>query len=905
MKHINTITLLVLISSIITSCSVSDTSSGWVTTDDGISLWVSNCDTKQAYTWDGEIFDNVANGKGTITMPNNEGEIITQQAEAFYGAIDDNEVVSILDGSRYVGNIIDDMMEGYGVLSKGDETFIGYFHNSKPEGYLKWFKNGKIHYEGNWKEGAFNGEGTLYKEDGTISSGEWINGKLTSTFVDVELPTGHYKGFAKRSKPHGLGNMIYTNGTSYTGKWVDGQWSGKGLYVCNSDSVFATWENGKVNGDVLYRTDELVFEGTFVDNMPVGIGTLATSDGSFYAGNWIDGKRCGIGEMLFANGDKYFGEWENNQFEGYGEYKYAQSTSQYSGDWKDGLQDGEGTYLSPEFTYEGQWEKGWMDGDGILVFNNNDRYEGTVHENIIDGAGSYMYANGNIYEGEFVGGKITGIGVFQFKDGNRYEGEFVDGHIFGDGTMYLVQENDTVSITGFWPIDGSLPKEASLQFANGDIYEGPLVNGQPTDNGTWSSGKERQEKLDKIEKSAAHKANEFYKAHRETINWCIMGASAVVTAIEVASASMVVLLPVAGIAEGVNIAINAIDSGMAIASAAIDVGENAELGEDNDEALKNLGTDLAINAAFILAPKVASKAAKPLGIAVKNVTRSDMAEMALKTPTKLLQKKSALKFAKDKIAGKVVKVSISVQGGVRKVEEALIRNKSTRNVMIATGRMLTGVKHQTVKYTTYLNILKTNPAIKEQLKLSAEGSSNNLRFNMNLLGTSKWFNYNERIRRYLNLVKLQVEAHHIIPSNPTTDLGKQAKKIWTMYFDSVDHPCNGIWLGRSNKILGYKGLAKGTNHSPNSFQYEEYVCDSLIHTYKKYQKQYAKNPEMMQKVLAETIDNIKDQLYKGNLAIGSGPQQVHTVWSIFKKSQGAVTDAAQEVSQSVINLAIQ
>ena len=183
------ITFLVLISNIILSCSVLDTSSGWVITDDGISLWISECDTTQTYAWDGEIFDNVANGKGSISMPINEDSTITQQANAFFGAIDNNEVVSLDDGSKYVGYIIDDMMEGFGVLSKGNETYIGNFHNSKPEGFLKWFKNAKLYYECNWKEGAFNGEGTLYKDDGKICSGEWVNGKLTSTLVDAELPT--------------------------------------------------------------------------------------------------------------------------------------------------------------------------------------------------------------------------------------------------------------------------------------------------------------------------------------------------------------------------------------------------------------------------------------------------------------------------------------------------------------------------------------------------------------------------------------------------------------------------------------------------------------------------------------------------------------------------------------------
>ena len=103
---------LVLILGIISSCSVLDTSSGWVKTDDDILLWLSNCDTAQIYAWDGDIFDNVANGKGSVSMPNSEDSTITQQVNAFFGAIDNNEVISLDDGSKYVGNIIDDMMEG-------------------------------------------------------------------------------------------------------------------------------------------------------------------------------------------------------------------------------------------------------------------------------------------------------------------------------------------------------------------------------------------------------------------------------------------------------------------------------------------------------------------------------------------------------------------------------------------------------------------------------------------------------------------------------------------------------------------------------------------------------------------------------------------------------------------------
>lgn len=84
-----------------------------------------------------------------------------------------------------------------------------------------------------------------------------------------------------------------------------------------------------------------------------------------------------------------------------------------------------------------------------------------------------------------------------------------------------------------------------------------------------------------------------------------------------ATASTVVGAPVAAMAQGVNMAINAADAGMAIASASIDVAENDYLGESNDEAVEKLGKELALNAAFILVPKVTKVALKPLKTGLK------------------------------------------------------------------------------------------------------------------------------------------------------------------------------------------------------------------------------------------------------------------------------------------------
>ena len=124
------------------------------------------------------------------------------------------------------------------------------------------------------------------------------------------------------------------------------------------------------------------------------------------------------------------------------------------------------------------------------------------------------------------------------------------------------------------------------------------------------------------------------------------------------------------------------------------------------------------------------------------------------------------------------------------------------------------------------------------------------------------------------------------------------------YFGSVDHPCNGIWLGRRSP-QGYKALAKGTNHASNSEKYEEAVGKAIKDVEKKYGEKYANNPEMMQKLIAETVDNIKKKLYRGELAIGNGAHEVHTVLSIFKESKKTAAEASRNIINAIGHLAIQ
>lgn len=134
----NIITIVVVII-MVSACSES-LGSQWVRTTDGTLFWASSADTTMSFSWNGECFDSVANGKGTLSGVDSEGNSQTQHFNMFYGASSIEDIVSMDDGSRFVGGIEDDKMEGFGVLDKGTELYIGSFHESKPNGYLKYYK---------------------------------------------------------------------------------------------------------------------------------------------------------------------------------------------------------------------------------------------------------------------------------------------------------------------------------------------------------------------------------------------------------------------------------------------------------------------------------------------------------------------------------------------------------------------------------------------------------------------------------------------------------------------------------------------------------------------------------------------------------------------------------------------
>lgn len=117
--------------------------------------------------------------------------------------------------------------------------------------------------------------------------------------------------------------------------------------------------------------------------------------------------------------------------------------SSYTGDVKDGILDGFGTYTYADGrTYTGEFKNNRKHGEGHLKSPTGGSYEGQFVEGLYHGKGIFTWSNGQVYVGDFERDQQHGFGVFSQKDGSSFEGVWSRGKIHGgvlridpDGTM--------------------------------------------------------------------------------------------------------------------------------------------------------------------------------------------------------------------------------------------------------------------------------------------------------------------------------------------------------------------------------------------------------------------------------------------------------------------------------------
>uniref|UniRef100_A0A803M598 1-phosphatidylinositol-4-phosphate 5-kinase n=1 Tax=Chenopodium quinoa TaxID=63459 RepID=A0A803M598_CHEQI len=107
-----------------------------------------------------------------------------------------------------------------------------------------------------------------------------------------------------------------------------------------------------------------LYKGTFLGNVPHGVGKYLWSDGCMYEGEWKKGKANGKGKFSWPSGATYEGEFKGGRMEGQGTFTGAEGDT-YKGTWVSDKKHGYGEkrYANGDF-YEGSWRRNLQDGTG-------------------------------------------------------------------------------------------------------------------------------------------------------------------------------------------------------------------------------------------------------------------------------------------------------------------------------------------------------------------------------------------------------------------------------------------------------------------------------------------------------------------------------------------------------------
>ena len=222
--------------------------------------------------------------------------------------------------------------------STSDSLYIGNYVNNKRNGQGKLILADQVYYEGNFKDGEFDGLG-FYRTKNYTYKGQFINGKKSGK--------GKMENFGRKSV--------------YEGEFNNDMKEGYGIEKFN---------------------DGTVYKGYYKNNLKHGKGELSLKKEkniSVYTGEFKEGKICGKGKFIWDNKKQYEGDWENNEISGFGilTENDIKHIGYFSKDKKEGY--GASFCLDKKFVILGKWVNDIIEGIAV-IFSLNDENNNNMNE---------------------------------------------------------------------------------------------------------------------------------------------------------------------------------------------------------------------------------------------------------------------------------------------------------------------------------------------------------------------------------------------------------------------------------------------------------------------------------------------------------------------------------------------
>ena len=127
----------------------------WHKTQNG-SLIYGVFDDNSTLVWEGNVWSGLVEGDGVLTEYDKSGKKIkSNKIKVSKGLMSDYLQISTActEDGMYIGEIDDDLPDGFGVLYSNDGVSIGTFEDGKMQGNVQVYNNGQLVYEGGMKKG--------------------------------------------------------------------------------------------------------------------------------------------------------------------------------------------------------------------------------------------------------------------------------------------------------------------------------------------------------------------------------------------------------------------------------------------------------------------------------------------------------------------------------------------------------------------------------------------------------------------------------------------------------------------------------------------------------------------------------------------------------------------------------
>jgi hypothetical protein len=293
----------------------------------------------------------------------------------------------------------------------------------------------------------------------TATKYSYPNGDLFfGTLDDNMLRQGHgvyiggksgcsrYEGGFVNGKRDGTNGILITAFTKYIGEFVNDLKEGQGTLIHNDTSMYkGNFRNGMFHGHgVFCDADGRVYTGEYENGLEHGAGEERFTDGSVFRGEFKEGKRCGVGSLLNRKGEvEYSGQWFDGMMEGEGvqycKTPLSSTTSkqcdEYKGYFVRGMKCGHGKIKTADglslkgkwmrdFPVDGEWTVHYADGSafsGHATFQTSDSDLSRIVP-VPNGFGTLRYINGDVYSGNLINGKREGRGICVFANGDQWDG---------------------------------------------------------------------------------------------------------------------------------------------------------------------------------------------------------------------------------------------------------------------------------------------------------------------------------------------------------------------------------------------------------------------------------------------------------------------------------------------------